>query len=445
MITIAKRIFGHHELKRLLTNISWLSYDRIFRLGVGVFVIGFIARYLGIGNYGNLNYAISYTGLFGTAANLGLDNVIIREIVKNINKKDEILGTSFVLRLIGGFFVCSICVLSIFFIKPEDNLTQLLVIVLSSIYVISTFDIINIWFQSQIKSKYTVISANFAFIIVSIIKILMVLLKSPLLAFAIANAAEIILAQLGLIIMFRRTGNTFKHWKFNFTLAKEMLHDSWPLVLAFFSSMLYMRIDQVMIGQIVNYSEVGVYSAAVSISEVWYFVPMALFQTFYPKIVESKQLDETLYYNRLQKYFSLMVLIAYLAILPTYLFKNIIVQVIFGKDYLASASILSIHIWAGIFVAVGIARYGWIMAENRTKVSLYTCLIGAVVNILLNIPLIKMFGGIGAAWATLISQGIVGYLSTIFISKKVFLMQTRSFFLKDLYSSIRDDILQIKH
>jgi PST family polysaccharide transporter len=281
--------------------------------------------------------------------------------------------------------------------------------------------------------------------ILSTAKILLVVLKASLIAFVIANAAEIVLAQLGLIVMFRRTGNSFKHWKFNFLLAKEMLRDSWPLALAFLSSMLYMRIDQVMIGQILNYSEVGVYSAAVSISEVWYFVPMALFQTFYPKIVESKQLDENLYLNRLQKYFSLMVLIAYLAIIPTYFLKDIMVQIIFGNEYLASASILSVHIWAGIFVSMGIARYGWIMTENRTRISLYTCFSGVVVNILLNIPFIKMFGGIGAAWATLISQGIVGYLSTIFISKKIFFMQTRSFFLSGLYSSIKNDILQIKH
>jgi PST family polysaccharide transporter len=444
MKSIVKKIIGHSELMRLVKNISWLSFDRIFRLGIGVFVIGFVARYLGTASYGNLNYAISYSGLIGVLATLGLDNIVIRELVKNINKKDDILGTSFALRLIGGFCVCTICIVSIFFVKPEDNLTQMLVIVFSSIYIISSFDIINFWFQSQIKSKFTVISANIAFIILNVAKILMVVSKAPLLAFAIANAGEIVLAQLGLIFMYRRTGNSIKQWKFDMLLAKQMLNDSWPLVLAGLSSMIYMRIDQVMIGHFINYAEVGIYSAAVSISEVWYFVPMAISQTLYPKIVEAKQLHENLYYNRLQMFFNLMVLIAYLAIIPTFFLKEFIVKIIFGTEYLAAASILSIHIWAGIFVSMGIARSGWIMTENKTRISLYATFAGAVANILLNIPLIKMFGGIGAAWATFISQGIAAYFSTICISKKILIMQTRSIFLYGLYKSIKEDILQFK-
>ncbi len=442
MKKIVKKIIGHSELMLLLKNMSWLSFDRIFRLGVGVFVVGFVARYLGTGNYGNLNYAISYAGLIGVLASLGLDSIVIRDIVRNNKRKDEILGTSFILRILGGFFVFLVSTISIFFIKPGDHTTQLLVIVLSSIYIFSSFDIINFWFQSQIKSKYTVITANTAFVLLSISKILMVVLEAPLIAFAIANAGEIVLAQAGLIIMYRYTGNSFRPWKFNFELAKEMMRDCWPLVIAGLSVTIYMRIDQIMIGQILNYSEVGVYSAAVTISEVWYFIPLAVYQTLYPKIVESKLLDENLYYNRLQKFFSLMVFIAYLAIFPTLLLKEIIVKIIFGHAYLASASILSVHMWAGIFVSLGVARSGWIMTENKTRIALYATFSGAVINILLNIPFIKMFGGMGAAWATLISQGVAAYLSTIFISKKILLMQTRAFFLYGLYKSIKEDIFQ---
>jgi PST family polysaccharide transporter len=389
-----------------------------------------------------LNYALSYAGLFGGLATLGLDYIVVREIVHEIGKKDEIMGTAFVLRLFSGIVVCSVSITSIFFIKPGDNLTQMLVIVISLIYIFSSFEIINFWFQSQIKSKYTVIATNFAFFIFSILKILMVVFKEPLISFAMATTGEIILVQVGLVIIYKRTGNSFTLWKFNFKRAKQILHDCWPLVLAGLSVMIYMRIDQIMIGQMANFSEVGVYSAAVTIAEVWYFIPMAVSQTLYPKIVESKLINETLYYNRLQKYFSLMVFIAYTAIVPIFFLKEFIVDIIFGAQFLASAAILTINIWAGIFVSIGVSRTGWLLTENKTRISMYATLCGAAVNVLLNIPLIKTYGAIGAAFATLISQGIAAYASTFFISKKIFKMQTRALLLYGLLKSFREDLLQ---
>jgi polysaccharide transporter, PST family len=440
IVNVIKKIVGFGEMKHVLANFSWLALDRVVRLGINLFIVGWIARYLGRAEYGLMNYAMSLTMLIGALGSFGTSNIIVRELVNHPEKKDEILGSAFVLRQVGGFLVVAVSLITIMVINRGDALVQLLVVISSITYVFGSLDTIDLYFQSRLQSKYAVVANNTVFILLSGARILLLLLKAPLTAFVIAATAEVFVAQIGLVIMYHATGNSIFKWKWKFTVARNMLKDSWPLMLSVISTLLYMRIGQVMLGQMASYSALGDYSAAVKISEVWYFVPIVISTTIYPKLIECKKISEELYYRRMQEFFSLMMLISYAAVIPTFFFGQYIIHIIFGEQYVKAAAILSMHIWAGLFVALSNGRSNWCNIENFTRGTFYATLTGAIINIILNIPLIKMFGGMGAATATMIARIVSGYFATIFMSKRIFIMQTKSFFLSGLYDLVKQMI-----
>lgn len=437
MIQIIKNILvkliGFGDMKKLIANFSWLTMDRIVRLGINLFIVGWIARYLGKTQYGLFNYSMSLTILVSALGSLGTNNIIIREVVNHPERKHEILGSAFVMRQIGGVLVVAVSMIAVWIINHDDSLTQMLVFIASLTYMVGSFDVIDLYFQSQIKSKYAVIANNSVFILMSCIRVVLILTKCPLMAFAIAATSEVFVAQIAMVIMYHSTGESIFKWKWNFGVARDMFRDSWPLLLSTISAYLYLRIGQVMLGKMVSYTEVGIYAAAVKISEVWYFVPAMVSVTIYPKLIEIKKINEELFHRRLQEFFSIMALISYGAMIPTFFFNKLIITIIFGEQYVAAGAILSIHIWAGLFYSMGVARSCWCNIMNYTRGTFYSSLAGAIANVLINIPLIPMFGGMGAATATMMARVVAGYLSTIFMSRKIFIMQTKALYLSGLY------------
>ena len=423
---IYNKIRGREGLQKVLKNILWLFYDRFFRMGFSLIVGALLARYLAPSLYGVFNYAFSFVALFAVLGSLGLDNIFIREMVKSPDKENVFLGTAFLLKLAGGFLVVIFSVGVIVLTKPNDPLSQALVLIVAAGYVLQSVNVIDLYFQSRIKSKYTVISNNVAFIVSSAAKLTFIFLKAPLIVFVWLYIAEIVISDLGLLIFYHRLGCKTKLWRFNPEVALNLLRDSWPLILSGAAVMIYMRIDQVMIGNMIGNTQLGLYSSAVKISEVWYFIPMAIVSSIYPKIIESKKTSLDLYNRRTQQMFNVMAMLGYFAAFVGTFFSGLIIRWIFGQDYVGAANILSVHIWCGLFISMGVSRGSWLINENIMRFQLYTASLGALVNVVLNLFLIKRYGGVGAAFATLISQVMVSYLATLFVSRKVFLMQSKA-------------------
>ena len=174
--------------------------------------------------------------------------------------------------------------------------------------------------------------------------------------------------------------------------------------------MIYMKIDQIMLGQMLGGEAVGIYSAAVSMSEVWYFLPMVVVSSVFPAILDARERDDRLYYSRLQQLYGFMVLLSVAVALPMTFIATPLVKLLFGAPYAESGAVLAIHIWASVFVFLGVAGDKWFLAENRQLLSLQRTVLGAVANIGLNLWLIPMYGTIGAAVATVVSQALASFL-----------------------------------
>jgi len=400
---IKTRLEGRQSLQDIISNTGWLFADKVLRMGMGLLVGVWVARYLGPEQFGLLSYTGAFVALFSAFANLGLDGIVVRNIVRNPSCRDETLGTAFVLKIIGGALTLGLTTGAILLLRPADTLTHWLVGITAAGMIFQAFDTIDFWFQSQVRSKYTVYAKNAAFLCVTLVKVVLILVKAPLVAFAWAGLAEIALGAAGMAAAYRVSGRKLKTWRASTHLARELLRDSWPLILSSVVIMIYMRIDQVMIGEMVGNTEVGVYSAAVRLAEVWYFIPMAVVSSVFPSVVEARAVGDALFYGRLQKLYNLMAFMAYIVAIPVTFIAGWVVEILFGAAYGKAGPMLALLIWAGLFTNLGVARSSFLTTMNWTRVHFITVSLGCLINVLLNLLLIPRFGGMGAVVASCIA------------------------------------------
>ena len=411
---IRKRIGEREYLQNVMSNTGWLLADKIIRMGVGLFVGVWVARYLGPELFGLFSFAGAFVGLFSAFSTLGLDGIVVRDIVRDRSVKEATLGTCFALKLIGGVATFLIVLGGIALVRPGDSLAYWLVGIIAAGMIFQAFDAIDLWFQSQVQSKYSVYAKNFAFLTVSIVKIFLILSKASLIAFAWAGFSEVIIGSAGIVLAYRKTGHNPTNWRITLVRAKSLLKDSWPLLLSGIAVMIYMRVDQIMLDMMAGDREVGVYSAAVRIVEVWYFIPMVFVSSVFPSIVEAKAMSEDLFYNRLQKLYNFMALIGYFIALPVTFLAEWIIELLFGFPYSKAGPMLAVLIWSLMFTNLGVARSAFLTTMNWTKVHLFTVSLGCVINVCLNFLLIPRYGGMGAAIASCVAYWFAAHGACFF-------------------------------
>jgi PST family polysaccharide transporter len=398
-------------LKSIIINTGWIFALRFIRVLFAFFVGAWMARYLGPTDFGVLNYAMAFVILFGPITKLGLETVVVQEIVRAPGEKDEILGTTFFLRLASGIVSMVVVVAAIALMRPGDVVTRTLAAIISFGMIFQAYDAVDLWFQAEVKSKYAVYPKSAALILANLMKIYFILTRASLAAFAWVSALEVIIAGGGLIIAYRAAGFDIKAWRVRWARAKQLLNLGWPMILAGSFAVVYLKIDQVMLGQMVGQSEVGIYSTAVKISEAWYFVPVAISMSVFPFLVQGKGLGEAVYRSRVQQLYDLLVWVALVVAVVMTFTAHIVIVLVFGEQYARAGSILAIHTWAGIFIFLREALGRWFITENLLMFSFISNGVGAAVNVLLNLMLIPPYGGIGAAVATVISYAVAGYFA----------------------------------
>jgi PST family polysaccharide transporter len=426
---LRSKVENNKELRQIMGNINWLTFENILRNLIGVFVFAWVARYLGPEQFGLMNYVIAFVALFSVFSTLGLDNILIREIVSNPEKRKEYLGSALLLKFVGAFVLLITATLTSYFINSENTVINFFVFIVSLGYIFKSFDVIDLWFKSQVKSKYSVYSRAPAFFIISLSKIVLILTQAPLVAFIWMFTLDFFIASLLLLYFYnKKVSDSIFEWKIKIATIKNLLKDSWPLMLSGVAVVIYMKIDQVMIGNMLGEKELGIYSSAVKLSEAWYFVPMIIASSVFPSILKARKKNKELYLKRIQMLYDFFTWFTIsVALIITFL-APFIINLLYGSEYSSASTVLSIHIWAGVFVFLGVASSNYLIAENLTKITFYRTSVGTLTNIILNIILIPLYGIIGSAIATLISY-ILATFSIIFFksTRVIFFMLISSF------------------
>lgn len=347
-------ILNHDGYKRYFSNTGWLFGGQMFSLLVSFFIGAWIARYLGPENYGVLSYSIAFVGIFGVIASLGVDGILNRELIKTPEKRDELLGTAFRLKLIGGMLAFFLAFISVELFQTS-SLIKLLVILFSFSYIFQSINVISNYFNAEVKSKNNIKATIIATLITTILKVIVILLDKGVIWIVVVFVLDALWQGIGFIWTYYNYGLKIKNWHFDNKLAKEILKNSWPLILASAAGFIYLKIDQVMIGSMLGNYKVGIYAVAVKLVEVWCFIPGIICTSLFPAIINAKKTSLEMYKNRLKNLYILVAIISItIAIFITLLAKPII-YIIFGSGYLESVSILRIYVWSSFGLFLGYA------------------------------------------------------------------------------------------
>ena len=397
------------EFRKYFANTSWLLGERVLRMVISLFVGIYVARYLGPERFGLLSYSVSFVWLFSSLASFGLNNILVRELVQSPEQRNNLLGTVFWLKVFGTFVMATAIALALQFFEDEQQ-TYWMIFIIAIGYLFQTTNVIELYFQAQVQSKFIVRAQVAQMLITSLFKIYLIYIQAELIWFAFALMLDQAVAAALFLIVYCWKINFFPFFTFHWKRAKKLMDGALPLIFSGMMVLLYMKIDQVMLKEMLNAKAVGVYAAAVKLCEAWYFIPSAIMASLFPAIIESRKESEEYYENRVQKLYEMMVWGSLLVAIPTSFLADWFIQVLYGAIFQEAAVVLKIYIWTFVFVSLGVASSHWLVAENLEKYALLRSLLGAIINITLNWYMIPIYGITGAAYATLITQLFVSYL-----------------------------------
>lgn len=363
-----------------------------------------LARQLGPTAFGQWNFAIAFAALFAVVAGLGLDGFLQRELVAEGADTAGLLGTAAILRLGAGSVSALICVAAAWEWRSHEAEVVELVGLNALVFVLQSSQVIDYLFQARMQNRYVVVAVNVAFVGATAVRIMLLWREAPLLWFGATLVLEAVLAAILLLNAARRADLAPSRWRFDRLIARRLLSGSWPLLLSGMAVIVYMRIDQIMLASMVGDDAVGRFSAALRISEVWYFIPASIMTAAFPAMVAKRQLGEREYEAYLQRLYDGMAWLGIGVAVVLSLGATSLINVLYGSAYSESASVLRIQVWAGVAVAMSYVHGRWLLAEGLQRVGLLYTLVGCVVNLSLNTLLIPRYGAVGAAWATLAAQ-----------------------------------------
>ncbi len=397
--------WSHAGFQRYFQNMGWIFFARVGNLIISFAATAYLARQLGPTNYGELSYAISFVALFSFIAALGIEQVLYRDLVKYPEQKDIYMGSAMALRLGASVIAVMICVGSALWLSPKD-VSFYLIFLLSLGFIFNSFQMINCEFQATVQSKYpSLLSLGITFTL-NILKILVIVFGGGIIYLALVLLLESIFYGLGFVYFRTKIFGSITQWKARKDVMIRILRDSWPLIFSSAFALIYARIDQIMIKNMIDAGSVGVYDAAVRLSEVWYFIPSIIATSLFPAIINSRNISPEVYRSRIRR---LMILLAALSLaiaIPATLLSDWIVHIIFGPAFLGAAAILQVYIWSNIFTSLNTVSNLYMVAENFKKSLFFSTFAGMAANVVLNAYLIPIFGTLGAAYATLISYAI---------------------------------------
>lgn len=406
--------------------------EQLFRLLVGFFVGIAIARHLGPVHFGELSFAISLAGLFGICATLGLNRILVRELVAATDDQSRIvqlMSTALAMRLVAAVVMFVVCML---YSGLMGEGSFLLVGLIAGGFLFSAFDCIDLYFQSKVQSRFSASARLISFALVTAVRITLLLMSAPVMAFAAVTLLEFFAAAIALLWAYRHRGAGFTVLSVDVSLARRLLIESWPEIIAGFSGLLFMRLDLVMLQHMKGAAAVGTFAVAARLSEIWYFIPMALVSSMYPSLVQSHATDVRLYHSKINRLMVGLISLSYLVGITVTLLAGTVVPALYGAAFQDSANILIIHIWCGLLVGFAQVSGMVFIIEKRIKLNLARNLLGLTAGFVFNLILIPRFGSLGAAWSTLLAMFFAYYLfdGCIKSTRSLFRIKTHAFFLR---------------
>jgi O-antigen/teichoic acid export membrane protein len=402
---------------KIFKNTFWMLFEKVVMMGGNLLITIFLARMLGTKDFGTINYFLALIAIIAPLSSLGMNSILTRDVINFPQDKSTIFSSATAMRAVGSLIgVALLLIVGILFLDINDK-EYFYLVILTMLSITSAFQGLEFWFQSEVNMKPVIIARLFIFVVFSVLKFIVVYLHLPLVFIISVFGLELFFTGLGYWIIFVIKGGALSFRHIDFTYCKKLFKKASWLMLSSIAAVIYLKIDQVMLAEMSSREQVGIYSVAVRLSEVWYFIAIALVSSIFPSLLKSKNKNESVYYEKLQYTCDLLCWIAIFLAIFVQLVSDYFVPLIFGQEYSGSSVILSIHVWSGVFVFMRALASKWILAEDCLHVSLISQGAGAIINVVLNLILIPKYQATGAAIATLMSYSISGFLIFYFSSR----------------------------
>lgn len=409
-------------------NIVWLLSEKILSIAVAIFIGAWVTRFLGPENFGLLSYAQSIIYPLSILVALGLDGILVRELVRRPGDKEMLLSTAFLMKLSASALL--VFSMIIVYLNAENNDLGLLLMIISLASIFQAFGVIDSYYQSLVKAKSMVKARTVVLLLSSILKIASINFNLDLVYFAVITVIEASLLSVFMLCIYLKGNDGNLKFAFKFDEAILMMKDSMPLLISSILIAMYMRIDQVIIKNFLTLKDVGEYVAATKLSEAMHIIPHVIANTYYPSIIKFKQIGGEQYASKMLSLYRVVFSVSILTILPVFVFANLIITLLYGVQYENSVDVFRIHVWSSVFVGMFVISGRWLIAENMGYEALGRNLTALVFVTFLGLLLIPTYGINGAAFAALGSYFISGYLYDL-INKKTrsqFYLKSRAIF-----------------
>lgn len=398
---------------KIVANASWLILGKIIQMLIS-FVVGVLtARYLGPGNYGLINYAGAYISFFSSFCTLGINSVIVKELLDNKGKNGEVIGTALGLRIASSVLSVMTIVAISTVLDYGEHLT-ITIVALSSIGVIfNVFEVFNYYFQSRLESKKTAISLLCAYVITAAYKVFLLVTDKSVIYFALATSVDYFCIAVAYVLFYVKSRG--ERLTFSFKYGKALLSKSYHYILPGLMVSIYAQTDKIMLKQMISETELGYYATAVVLCNMWCFVLSAIIDSMIPPIMESYNQNRETYVRKNKLLYCIVFYVSMMVSVLYTIFGELAISVLYGKEFLPVVNPLRFVTWYTAFSYLGVARNAWIVCENKQKYLKYIYIAAAVSNVLFNVILIPPLGATGASIASLLAQIITVLIAPFLI------------------------------
>lgn len=381
-------------------NASWILIGRVFQLALTFLTTMLVSRYLGPTKYGTITLTFSYVSLFLPLCTLGMNDIVTKELLDYKEKNNEVLGTILCLRFISSLLSIGFIYIVVSLVSQDSRFVYIALLQSLSL-VFQIFDTIIYYYQSRLQANKSGVILAIAYTFTSIFRVIGVLIKKDVTWFAFAVSLDYFVVSTLLLFVYFREGNNLK---FSMNTTKHLLLKSSHYIFSGIMVVIYSRADTIILGNIIDETNVGYYSAATTLCNAWPFVLTAIIDSASPIIVETFKENKEEYEKKVKQLYAAIFYISLIAAIGITLLSSLIINILYGPAYNNAIAPLRIVCWSTIFSYLGVARTPWMQCENKLKYEATLSFLGAITNVALNIVLIKLYGIIGAALALLLTQ-----------------------------------------
>lgn len=403
-----------NTIQKIARNTSFLLLGRIATKIINLFVVIYTARYLGDAAYGKYSFAFAFVSFFTIIADLGIYNIVVREIARSPQITKKIIGNAFFISTLSSAVALFLSCFALYVIDYPIE-TKKLILVASLGLFLEAFLPFGAIYEVNLEMKYSVIFGllNRLFLFVS--TFLIIFCNLDLIWLVASSVAADALNSILIMIYSRKLIRP--EFDLDIDLCKFLLRESLPLALASVFIIIYFRIDVVMLSMMKGDSDVGIYSAAYRFTEAFTFIPNIFMISIFPLM--SKYFigaRESLIFIYLKSFKYLFGFSLPLAVLVTF-YANEIISILYGNQFKEAIVVLQILIWATAIMFINYSLTQLLVSVNKQKITTFSTVICVFVNIILNLVLIPYMSYRGAALATVVTEFMNAIIMIYFLPK----------------------------